>query len=95
MNYKYMVVYKKQDGNIIYRACRTKPKYNKGESTSMGWYVLDILHLYNGKALSYIEYDALLQRRLKIRNITKYIDISLIEKVFYLILLMIILHQLM
>ncbi len=95
MNYKYMIVYKKQDGNIIYRACRTKPKYNKGESTSMGWYVLDILHLYNGKALSYIDYDALLQRRLKIRNITKYIDISLIEKVFYLILLMIILHQLM
>lgn len=95
MNYKYMIVYKKQDGNIIYRACRTKPKYNKGESTSMGWYVLDILHLYNGKALSYIEYDALLQRRLKIRDITKYIDISLIEKVFYLILLMIILHQLM
>jgi len=90
-----MIVYKKQDGNIIYRACRTKPKYNKGESTSMGWYVLDILHLYNGKALSYIDYDALLQRRLKIRNITKYIDISLIEKVFYLILLMIILHQLM
>jgi len=95
VNYKYMIVYKKQDGNIIYRACRTKPKYNKGESTSMGWYVLDILHLYNGKALSYIDYDALLQRRLKIRNITKYIDISLIEKVFYLILLMIILHQLM
>lgn len=95
MNYKYMIVYKKQDGNIIYRACRTKPKYNKGESTSMGWYVLDILHLYNGKALSYIDYDALLQRRLKIRDITKYINISLIEKVFYLILLMIILHQLM
>lgn len=95
MNYKYMIVYKKQDGNIIYRACRIKPKYNKGESTSMGWYVLDILHLYNSKALSYIDYDALLQRRLKIRDITKYIDISLIEKVFYLILLMIILHQLM
>ena len=90
-----MIVYKKQDGNIIYRACRTKPKYSKGESTSMGWYVVDILHLYNGKALSYIDYDALLQRRLKIRDITKYIDISLIEKVFYVILLMIILHQLM
>lgn len=95
MNYKYMIVYKKQDGNIIYRACRTKPKYNKGESTSMGWYVVDILHLYNGKALSYIDYDALLQRRLKIRDFAKYIDISLIEKVFYVILLMIILHQLM
>ena len=90
-----MVVYKKQNGNIIYRACRTKPKYNKGESTSMGWNVLDILHLYNGKALSYIDYDALLQRRLKVKDISNYINLSVIEKLIYLILICLVLHNYM
>jgi len=81
MNYGYMVIYQKENGDLLYRASKTKPHYLKGDNTSMGWKVVDIQRLYNGKIYSYFEYDNLLRRKFKIRNILSYIDKINISKV--------------
>lgn len=69
-----MIIYKKNNNNIIYRACKCKPTYNKGDKTSMGWVVVDIQRLYNGKAYSSSDYDSLLSRRFKLRSVIAYVD---------------------
>lgn len=62
--YKYMVIYRKTNGDIIYRARSTKPEYEVGQQTSMGWEVLDIRRLHKGRTLSNEEYDELCNRRI-------------------------------
>lgn len=69
MNYGYMVVYKKNNGNLLYRAVKNKPGYNKGEYTSMGWYVLDIQRLYNGKCYSTFDFNMKLEHKHKLYDI--------------------------
>lgn len=66
MNYGYMVIYKKDDGKLLYRARKTKPEYNKSDKTSMGWTIVDIQRLYNGKCYSYNDFDILLARKHKL-----------------------------
>lgn len=57
MNYGYMVIYQKNNNDLIYRANKTRPAYNIGDKTSMGWKVLDIQRLHNGKCYSMNEFD--------------------------------------
>ena len=81
MNYGYMVVYQKCNNDIIYRACKTKPEHHKGDITSMGWKVLDIQRLYNGKCYPTYEFDNLLNRKGRIHNIFININKSHIAKI--------------
>jgi len=64
------MIYKKGDGSLIYRTSKTKPIYSIGQTTSMGWLVLDIKRLYKGKLLSSSEYDTLVMKHLDLKNKT-------------------------
>lgn len=63
MNYKYLIVYKKKSGQVIYRYVTTIPKYKVGDKTSMGWQVLDIKNMYKGKFYSPISYSNEIKKR--------------------------------
>lgn len=52
----YMVLYRKQNGELITRYRSTMLDYNKGERTSMGWIVEDIKYLWQGKYYSSEDY---------------------------------------
>lgn len=66
----YLMIYKKSDGTLIYRTSKAKPHYNIGQTTSMGWLVMDIKRLYKGKLLSTYEYDTLVIKHLDFKNKT-------------------------
>lgn len=69
MNYGYLIIYKKNNGNLLYRSVKNHPQYHKGDITSMGWTVIDIQRLYNGKIFSTDKFDNMLVRKDKIHNI--------------------------
>lgn len=83
------MIYKKGNGTLIYRTSKTKPIYNIGQTTSMGWLVLDIKRLYKGKLLSFSEYDSVIMKRLDKKptllhlDMNRVIEIVLISLVFY------------
>lgn len=85
------MIYKKGDGSLIYRTSKTKPIYNIGQTTSMGWLVLDIKRLYNGKLLSNYEYGSIVSKHLDIKNKTSLlykIDMSrVIETIMILLII--------
>lgn len=56
------ITYQKRNGDIIHRIRTTGIPYRVGETTSMGWKVLDIKYNYNGKFYSRSEYDRLLDK---------------------------------
>lgn len=87
MNYGYMVIYQQRNGNLLYRACKTSPKYEVGQQTSMGWKVVDIKRLHNGKCYSRFEYNNKLRSKRRISDLFKYIDTNLVYKVIILILI--------
>lgn len=87
--YRYIVVYRKSNGDIIYRARTSKPQYSTGQYTPMGWQVLDIKRLHKGRSLSYDEYDNLLNKKRTISStLAKINTISLIDT-FKIVLLII------
>lgn len=92
MNYGYMIIYKKSNNRIIYRATKTKPPYSKYEKTSMGWIVMDILRLYNGKTYSISDFDTLLARKHKWHDIFIQLDKTNLIDTLKLILLIVILY---
>lgn len=51
------ITYQKKNGEIIERTRTTGLPYRIGETTSMGWKVLDIQYLYNGKYYHSGEYE--------------------------------------
>lgn len=51
------ITYQKRNGEIIERTRTTGLPYSIGETTSMGWKVLDIQYLYNGKYYHSGEYE--------------------------------------
>lgn len=69
MNYKFLVIYQKRSGEIIYRTLSSIPKYSKGDITSMGWKVLDIKNMYKGKTYTNYEYRTHLSQISKIKNL--------------------------
>ena len=64
----YMIIYQKQNGNMVYRINKTIPHYQKGDKTSMGWKVLDIQRLYKGKMVSYTRYSNIIDFKYQIRR---------------------------
>lgn len=71
MDYNYLVIYKKYNGELLYRSLTTQPHYRKGDKTSMGWTVMDIQKLYKGKAYSISEFDNKLSKRATLSSIIK------------------------
>lgn len=63
LNYNYMVIYKKYNGELLYRANKNIPQYKIGQKTSMGWEVVDIKKMYKGKTYSISEFDNMLSRK--------------------------------
>jgi len=64
----YMIVYKKHNGEMIYRYNKTMPHYHKGDKTSMGWIVIDIQRLHKGKILTIDKYSAVINFEYQIRH---------------------------
>ena len=83
---KYIVIYQKHNGEMIYRYNKTKPIYNKGDKTSMGWKVIDIQRLHKGKVLSTNKYSAVIDFEYQIRHFYDLFNKIDILKLFYLIL---------
>ncbi len=85
------VTYKKRNGDIIQRLRTTHVPYRVGETTSMGWIVLDIKYSYNGKFYHRSEYDTLLdkdwKRTIKICKIKRAIKRIYHELVYSMILI--------
>lgn len=82
MNYRFLVIYQKTSGEIIYRTLTAIPKYNKGDITSMGWKVLDIKRMYNGKLYTNYEYRSHLSHKLDIKRVLTMNNINMVSKIF-------------
>ena len=83
---KYIVIYQKHNGEMIYRYNKIKPIYNKGDKTSMGWKVIDIQRLHKGKVLSTNKYSAVIDFEYQIRHFYDLFNKIDMLKLFYLIL---------
>lgn len=59
----YKVIYLKENGEVIERIRDTYPRYSIGETTSMGWVLLDILYRYEDGYYTYSTYRYLMKRR--------------------------------
>ena len=73
----YKIIYKKENGEVIERVRNTLPLQGIGETTSMGWLVVDILYAYKDGYYNASEYHALWSKQKKKnqikRNITTFI----------------------
>ena len=56
------ITYQKQNGYVFQRFRNTLPPYEIGETTSMGWKVLNIEYEYRNKYYSQYEYNRLLYK---------------------------------
>ena len=59
------ITYKKRNGTIFQRTRNTYLPYRVGDTTSMGWEVLDIKYKYGNKYYSSMEYDRLIDKKWK------------------------------
>ena len=59
------ITYRKRNGEIIQRIRNTYCSYRIGDTTSMGWVVLDIRYNFNGKYYQRNEYDNLINRAIE------------------------------
>ena len=59
------VTYQKRDGNIIHRPRNTILPYKVGDTTSMGWKVLNIEYEYKNKYYPEYEYNVLIAKNRK------------------------------
>lgn len=57
------ITYQRKDGCIIQRQRNTMLPYKIGETTSMGWKVLNIEYEYQGKFYSEYEYNKIMHNR--------------------------------
>lgn len=88
------ITYQKRNGNIIKRLRKTLLPYKIGETTSMGWKVLNIEYEYNNKYYTHSEYNRLIykdkQKRAKKHHIkelcSKSINTLLYNKIWFIIL---------
>lgn len=88
------ITYQKRDGSIIHRIRNTSLPYEIGDTTSMGWKVLNIEYNHNGKYYSKYEYNLIIQKRkqrdVKIRLLKSKCKKSIITLLNYMIGLLII-----
>lgn len=75
----YKIIYKKENGEVIERVRNTLPLQTIGETTSMGWLVLDILYSYKDGYYNASEYHALWSKQRK-KNQIKRDAITLLKK---------------
>ena len=59
------ITYKKRNGTIFQRIRNTYLPYRVGDTTSMGWEVLDIKYKYGNKYYTGIEYDKIINKKWK------------------------------
>ncbi len=57
------ITYQKGDGSVIQRLRNTVLPYKIGETTSMGWKVLNIEYEYNNKFYSEYDYTSLINKK--------------------------------
>lgn len=69
-----LVTYQKRNGEILQRKRKTYTSDVIGDTTSMGWKVLDIKYSYNGKYYSLSEYNSKLAKAQK--RTKRYIQIK-------------------
>lgn len=82
----YKILYKKQNGELIERVRNTLPNVGIGQTTGMGWLIVDILYSYKDKYYTSSEYHTLMSKQRKINHIQrdlisftkKYKDIAVI-----------------
>jgi len=82
----YMIIYQKHNGNMIYRFNKRIPHYKKGDTTSMGWKVIDIQRLYKGKVISNTRYYNISDFKYQIRRFYDLLDKIDIYKLILLIM---------
>lgn len=80
MDHNYLIIYQKYNGDLLYRSVKGYPHYHKGDTTSMGWKVLDIQKMYKGKIYSLAEYDNRLCKRYNIKKLLSGIDYTTLLK---------------
>ena len=87
----YKIIYKKANGEVIERVRNTLPQQTIGETTSMGWLVVDILYAFKNGYYNASEYHVLWSkqrtknqiRRNIIAFINKYKNVAAIFLIFY------------
>lgn len=89
------ITYQKRNGNILYRLRKTMLPYRIGDTTSMGWKVLNIEYEYNQKFYTYYEYNKLIhkkkQKHLERKQLEK-LCLKAITLLYYIIMILIILN---
>ena len=66
MFYTHMIVYKKESGELTYRAVTRQPLFEKGYKNSYGWTVEEILRISNGCCYPVEKYNEKLKRKLNL-----------------------------
>lgn len=84
----YVIIYQKHNGDMIYRINKTKPPYNIGDRTSMGWKVIEIQRLHKGKVLSNDRYSAKINFEYRIRRFYDLFDRIDIYKLIVLLIML-------
>lgn len=69
----YQIEYKKRNGEIIKRIRNTLPG-KIGETTSMGWIIMDIKYAFKDKYYSLRDYQILFKKQSKINRINRTIN---------------------
>lgn len=83
---KYLVLYERTNGELLYRYRKSLPQYEVGSYTSMGWKLVDIKQLDKGKCLSLYDYSTSVSNR--VVGLTRTIDYKkIVEFIAILILL--------
>lgn len=77
----YLVLYEKNNGDMIYRYRKSKPQYEVGSITSMGWKLVDIRKLYNGSVISEYNYNELINKKLMLMNYITKLDLKKIIEI--------------
>lgn len=89
------ITYQKRNGNILYRLRKTMLPYRVGDTTSMGWKVLNIEYEYNQKFYTYYEYNKIIhkkkQKYLKRKQLEN-LCLKAITLLYYIIMIIIILN---
>lgn len=75
----YKIIYKKENGDVIERVRNTLPPQTIGETTSMGWLVVDILYAFKDGYYNASEYHSLCSKQRK-RNLIQRNVIAFIKK---------------
>ena len=84
---RYMIIYQKNNGDMLYRYNKNKPIYKKGDTTSMGWKVIDIKRMDKGNILSLPDYRAKVEESLKLNRFNYLINNLDISKLIQLLLI--------